>query len=290
MKEVIQLALPGGTAWFRFGGHSDRGTVRRLNEDRFLAALPVFVVADGMGGHAFGDCASQAAVDVFAKEFGGTTHATAQQVLETIHRANAAVLATTGDSGEVSGTTLSGVAFVEIGSTDSRYWMVFNVGDSRIYSWDGRSLLQLSVDHSAVQELVNLGEITRSEADTHRDRNIVTRALGADAVVDPDIWLLPARGRRTFLVCSDGLTKELSDDEISRIIVFHGVEQVRGSDGLPISLAERLVNAAVSVGGSDNVTVVIVESDLVGSGWECVENTVERDAMPGFLEETKPRG
>jgi serine/threonine protein phosphatase PrpC len=287
---MAELGRSGGTAWVRFGGHSDRGTVRRLNEDSFLATLPVFVVADGMGGHAFGDRASQAAVGAFAHAFAGSTQATAQQVLETIHLANEAVLAATSDSGAVSGTTLSGVAFVEIGPTDSHYWMAFNVGDSRVYSWDGRHLLQLSVDHSAVQELVDLGEITRLQANTHPDRNIVTRALGADTVVDPDIWLLPARGRQTFLLCSDGLTKELSDDEIARIIVFHGSQQVLESDGLPISLAERLVNAAVAAGGSDNVTVVIVESDLVGSGSTSSEDTVDRDAMPVFLEETKPRG
>jgi serine/threonine protein phosphatase PrpC len=243
-----------------------------------------------MGGHAHGDRASQAAVGAFADAFDGTTQATAQRVLETIHRANDAVLAIAGDSDAVSGTTLTGVAFVEIGPTDSYHWMAFNVGDSRVYSWDGRDLVQLSVDHSAVQELVDLGEITRLQADTHPDRNIVTRALGADAVVDPDIWLLPARGRQTFLLCSDGLTKELGDDEIARIIVFHGSELLRETDRLPVTLAERLVNAAVAAGGSDNVTVVVVESDLVGSGATSSDDTLDRDAMPGFLEETRPRG
>ena len=290
VDEMTELQLPSGTARFRFGGYSDRGVVRRQNEDSFLASLPLFAVADGMGGHAFGDRASQAAIGALAQAFDGTTHATAQQVLETIHRANEAVLAVTGGSDEVSGTTLCGVAFVEIGPTDSHHWMAFNVGDSRIYSWDGRHLLQLSVDHSAVQELVELGEITRLQATTHPDRNIVTRALGADTTVDPDIWLLPARGHQTFLLCSDGLNKELSDDEIARIIVFHGSEQMRESDGLPITLSERLVSAAVAAGGSDNVTVVVVESDLVGSSAKSSEETVDRDAMPGLLEETKPRG
>ena len=289
MEAMTELQLPSGTARFRFGGHSDRGAVRRLNEDSFLVSLPLFAVADGMGGHAFGDLASQAAVNALSEAFTGTIHATAPQVLEAIHRANEAVLAVSGGSDVVSGTTVSGVAFVGVGPTESPHWMAFNVGDSRIYRWDGRHLLQLSVDHSAVQELVDLGEITRLQAITHPDRNIVTRALGADTIVDPDIWLLPARGRQTFLLCSDGLTKELSDDEIARIIVFHGVEQVRESDGLPITLAERLVRAAVAAGGSDNVTVVIVESDLVGSDSTSSEDTVDRDAMPGFLEETKPR-
>ena len=290
MEAMTELHLPSGTARFRFGGHSDRGAVRRLNEDSFLVSLPLFAVADGMGGHAFGDLASQAAIKALSEAFTGTIHATAPQVLEAIHRANEAVLAVSGGSDVVSGTTVSGVAFVAIGPTESPHWMAFNVGDSRIYRWDGRHLLQLSVDHSAVQELVDLGEITRLQAITHPDRNIVTRALGADTIVDPDIWLLPARGRQTFLLCSDGLTKELSDDEIARIIVFHGVEQVRESDGLPITLAERLVRAAVAAGGSDNVTVVIVESDLVGSSAKSSEETVDRDAMPALLEVTKPRG
>jgi len=144
-------------------------------------------------------------------------------------------------------------------------WMVFNIGDSRTYSWDGRQLRQVSVDHSAVQELVDLGQITRREADRHPDRNIVTRAIGADDSVDADVWLIPVAGRQTFLLCSDGLTKELTDDEISRIIVFHGAQEKRTSGATPITLAERLVSAAVAAGGSDNVTVVVVESELVGS-------------------------
>jgi serine/threonine protein phosphatase PrpC len=169
--------------------------------------------------------------------------------------------------------------------------MAFNVGDSRTYSWDGRTLAQLSVDHSAVQELVDLGEISAQQAATHPHRNIVTRALGAEAEVDPDIWILPARARQTFLLCSDGLTKELSDDEIARIIVFHDSVQQRPSDGLPLSLAERLVSAAVAAGGSDNVTVVVVEAELVGlNSGVGADDTVDRDAISGVLEDTRPRG
>jgi serine/threonine protein phosphatase PrpC len=287
-----EFTLPDGSVRFRFAGHSDRGAVRRLNEDSFLAALPLFVVADGMGGHAFGDKASQAAVGAFDRAFAGIQHAHPQDVLDTIKLANQAVLAVSDDAGKpgaISGTTLVGLAFVEAGPAGNYHWMVFNVGDSRIYSWDGRVLAQLSVDHSAVQELVDLGQITRLEADHHPDRNIVTRALGADSEVDADVWLLPARDRQTFVLCSDGLTKELSDDEIARIIVFHATESVRQSDGLPITLSERLVNAAIAAGGSDNVTVVVVESELIGDAAVSSDDTVDRDAMPGFLEETRPR-
>lgn len=288
-----EIASLDGTITLRFAGHSDRGAVRRLNEDSFLASMPLFLVADGMGGHAFGDRASQAAVAAFAGVIDGEP-ASPRVVLETIRRANAAVLAVSENSDTpdaISGTTLAGVAFVTIGAGEGYHWMAFNIGDSRIYSWDGRTLSQLSVDHSAVQELVELGQITKSEAERHPDRNIVTRALGAALEVDADIWLVPARSRQTFIICSDGLPKELSDDEIARIIVFHHAEAHRGSDGMPITLAERLVNAAIAAGGSDNVTAVVVESDMVGSGASLTtEETVDRDAIPEFLEETRPRG
>lgn len=286
------IDLPAGSVRFSYAGHSDRGAVRRVNEDSFLTAPPLFVVADGMGGHAFGDRASQATIAVFAELVDSDDPVTAQDVLDTIRAANEAVLALADDQdGALSGTTLTGVAFVDIGSSENYHWMAFNVGDSRTYSWDGRTLAQLSVDHSAVQELVDLGQITKLEAEKHPNRNIVTRALGADDIVDADIWLLPARSRQTFLLCSDGLTKELGDDEIARIIVFHDAEQLRETDSLPISLAERLVRAAVAAGGSDNVTVVVVESELVGASVPHSEDdTLDRGGLSRQLEDTRPRG
>ena len=289
----LEFALPGLTASFRVEGHSDRGSVRRVNEDSFFASPPVFVVADGMGGHAFGERASQAAVSTFAAAFPRDEPARTQEILDTIASANDAVVALTAkaDGVGISGTTLTGVALVDVGGSDNYHWMAFNVGDSRTYAWDGRTLAQLSVDHSEVQELVDLGRITRAEADRHPHRNVVTRALGADSDVDPDIWILPARARQTFLLCSDGLTKELPDDEIARIIVFHDAEQLRKTDSLPMTLAERLVHAAIAAGGSDNVTVVVVECELTGigaAGWS--DDTLERGNLPGVLEDTRPRG
>ena len=287
-----EFELPGVTVRFHVAGHSDRGAVRRINEDSFLIAAPLFVVADGMGGHAFGDRASQAAVAAFAGAIEEGRPANAQAVIDTIRVANDAVLGLADQNdGALSGTTLTGVAFVDIGSTDNYHWMAFNVGDSRTYSWDGRSLAQVSVDHSAVLELVDLGQLTKLEAEHHPNRNVVTRALGADDIVDADIWLLPARARQTFLLCSDGLTKELSDDEIARIIVFHDAEQLRESDSLPMSLAERLVNAAIAAGGSDNVTVVVVQSELVGAeAPPSDDDTLERGGLSRLLEDTRPRG
>ena len=286
-----EFALPGVTVRFRFSGHTDRGAVRRINEDSFLMSAPLFVIADGMGGHAFGDRASQAAIAVFADALMDDAPASATAILQTVTRANAAVLELSTGSDALSGTTLTGVAFVDLDSAGNYHWMAFNVGDSRSYSWDGRTLTQLSVDHSAVQELIDSGVLSKAEAERHPQRNVITRALGADDTVDADIWLLPARARQTFLLCSDGLSKELSDDEIARIIVFHDAEQLRDTDNLPMSLAERLVNAAIAAGGSDNVTVVIVESELVGVGNQhSDDDTLDRGALSGQLEDTRPRG
>ncbi len=162
------------------------------------------------------------------------------------------------DEGEegtaVAGTTLTGVALVDAGDGAGFHWMVFNIGDSRVYSWDGRTLEQLSVDHSAVQELVDAGLLRAEDAERHPDRNVITRAIGADEVVDPDVWFIPATGRQVFLICSDGLSKEVDDEQLADILA--------GDTGHAAGLAGELVDAALEHGGRDNVTVIVVESVL----------------------------
>ncbi|MGL4339169.1 MAG: PP2C family protein-serine/threonine phosphatase [Rhodoglobus sp.] len=288
-----QCEFLGVTVRFRFSGFSDRGAVRRINEDSFLIAAPVFVVADGMGGHDFGDRASREAIAAFADAVTDDAPTQVPTVLEAIRAANDRVvqLSSQSNGDTIAGTTLSGLAFVTGDSSGNYHWMAFNIGDSRSYRWDGRSLTQISVDHSVVQELVDSGQLTVRQAERHPNRHIVTRALGAAPVVDADVWLFPAHDRQRFLLCSDGLSKELDDEEIARIIVFHDAEQLRNTDTVPMSLAQRLVNAAVSAGGSDNVTVVIVESELVGANaLHSDDDTLERGALLGHLEETRPRG
>ena len=275
-----EFAIGNAIVRLRHAGHSDVGAVRSSNEDSFLAAPPFWIVADGMGGHAHGDLASRSAVEVFerARSAGAVS---ARAVLAAVRDANAAVLSLREDA--LSGTTLTGVAIVDIEGAGP-HWMTFNVGDSRTYLWDGRRLEQQSIDHSAVQELVAAGVITPADAAAHPQRNVVTRALGAESEVEPDVWLVPLRGRQTFLLCSDGLTKELDDDEIARIIVFHDQQASREPDGP--TLPERLVGAAIAAGGRDNVTVVVVESELPEEAVD-FEETVDRH--PRLLEDTMPR-
>jgi len=290
MQQTREYAAPGAIMRVGSRGSSDRGSVRAVNEDTFLAQAPYWVVADGMGGHAHGDRASRAAVEVFAAA-DASDIPSGEQVLSTIVAANDAVTALAADGSGFSGTTLTGLALVRVAHTSALHWMVFNVGDSRTYTWNGRELDQVSVDHSAVQELIERGALSVEDAAFHPQRNVVTRALGADDEVEPDLWVFPVAGRQTFLLCSDGLTKELGDDEIARIVRFHEAERARqGPDAAGPELADRLVGAAVAAGGRDNVTVVVVESVFEGAGRDDDGETRERPDIPGLLEDTTPRG
>jgi len=188
----------------------------------------------------------------------------------------------------VACTTLAGLVRVSVGADGAQYWMVLNVGDSRVYNWNGRNLVQLSVDHSAVQELIDAGELSALDGRTHPDRNVVTRALGAADEVDADVWLIPVRGRQTFLVCSDGLSRELDDATIAAILGGDPDSHPDAEDPA-LSMAERLVGAAVRAGGHDNVTAIVIES-LADGGGEALADTRDRLAVERALEETRPRG
>ncbi len=267
--------LPHARVTFNVSAASDKGLVRRVNEDSFVDVPPLFLVADGMGGHAFGDRASQETARVLSSLLPSHEPATATAILAAVAAANLAVQAISAD--DFAGTTLAGVALVQTDSTQACHWMAFNIGDSRVYSWDGRVLRQVSVDHSAVQELVDSGAITAAEAAVHPDRNIITRAIGIDGELEPDVWLLPAGGTQSFVICSDGLTKELDD---------RAIEVVLATTALDASPADRLVAAALASGGADNVTVVVVESTLsiLSAGEASSANK-----LPTHLEETLPR-
>jgi len=285
VQSTTVIPLPSGEARLVVSAQTAIGTVRSVNEDSYLAATPLFVVADGMGGHERGDRASQTVVAVLQEQLQEGTLPTPAMVLTAITDANVAVRALTGDNGQrlISGTTLAGLALVE-SQEGSVHWMAFNVGDSRIYSWNGRVLEQLSVDHSAVQELVDAGQITELAARSHPERNVITRAVGAEDLVDADVWLLPIGGAQSFVLCSDGLTKELDDTAIARLLAEYG------SDGAahPATIADALVDAANRAGGKDNITVVVLDCSIEGAHLDD-DNTNERSLLAAHLEETRPR-
>ncbi|MBH0008855.1 PP2C family serine/threonine-protein phosphatase [Salinibacterium sp. SWN1162] len=282
VSEHYDIALPQGVMRMTVSAASDCGPHRTINEDSFLVLPGLFVVADGMGGHSFGDRASQCVVQSIARSVGHLQTRTPEHIVQAIAEANDAVMALNAPNESVSGTTLSGIALVTVGADPEPRWMAFNVGDSRVYSWNGRQLEQITVDHSAVQELIELGHITALEATSHPDRNIITRALGIHSAVNPDFWLLPAGAQHTFVACSDGLTKELDDDLIAGILA----DRAAVSEGE--TLANRLVAGAIAAGGSDNVTVVVIEASRIGLAHTADEDTAERD-FSHYLEQTRPR-
>jgi protein phosphatase len=224
------------------------GRVREHNEDAGLVLPHLVAVADGMGGHAAGEVASGLAVEAL-RPLGESAQRPPHEVLDGVVAANRAILDSAARHPEQTGmaTTLAGLAQVVVDG--SPQWVVFNIGDSRVYrALDGR-LAQVTEDHSEVAELVAMGMLTPDEALTHPARNIVTRCLGRDPLEPVDSWLLsPERGER-FLLCTDGLTNELRDPQIGRVLLD-------GDD--PQVIADRLVAAAVEAGGRDNVTVVVV--------------------------------
>jgi protein phosphatase len=240
-----------------YGAATDVGLVRKVNEDSMLGLPPVFVVADGMGGHAGGDVASRIVVEEFARlaeEYDPASGA--QGVADAFVRAQARIVAygqaqRATQPGWHAGTTAVVASLVLDGGTTK--WLLANLGDSRVYRLIGDRLEQVSVDHSVVQELVDAGQITAEEAATHPERHIITRALGSPEGVDPDFFLLPLESVERLLLCSDGISGMISDAEIHEIL-----ERVHD----PRDAADALVRAAVAAGGRDNATAVVV--DVVG--------------------------
>ena len=231
----------------RAGGATDVGLVRAHNEDNYLADERLFAVADGVGGHKAGEVASQTAVDTLRREF---RELTTDGLIGAVKTANRTVwdLAEANPEQRGMGTTLTAVALVDEGGEERL--AVVNVGDSRAYLLQHGELEQLTEDHSLVEQLVREGQLTPEEAQVHPQRSIITRALGLDPEVEVDSWqLTPYRGDR-FLLCSDGLTNEVSDDEIASTL--RTVSE-------PEEAARQLVQEARNHGGSDNITCVVVD-------------------------------
>jgi protein phosphatase len=231
------------------GYGTDRGLRRELNEDSFIAADPIFAVADGMGGHEAGEVASELCIRALGDTpalAAGLRSATAADVQGALERADTSIREATQSR---AGTTVSGVVLVE--ELGVPYWLVFNIGDSRTYRLSQGILDQITVDHSEVQELVDAGHITSDEALVHPRRHVVTRAVGAGTETAADYWLMPVEAGDRILVCSDGLTEDVSDEDIFGILTTLGDPQ---------DAADALIQAALRSGGRDNITAVIVDA------------------------------
>lgn len=231
------------------GAATDVGRVRQMNEDRYLADERLFAVADGVGGHQAGEVASQTSVETLLRIFSEGEHTT-EGLVHAAEAANQAVWQLAQGSREKRGmgTTLTALALVSEGGDDQL--ALINVGDSRAYLLQQGELTQITEDHSLVEELVRDGKLTPAEAQVHPQRSIITRALGMEPQIEVDSWeIIPFTGDR-ILLCSDGLTNELSDERIASTL-----RQLAD----PQEAAHDLVRQARASGGSDNITVVVVD-------------------------------
>ena len=230
---------------------TDRGRKRSSNEDAFGISVEhgVYLVCDGMGGAAAGEVASSMAVDEMLRLLTSRAQDAplAQAAEEAVRATNEAIFSRSQRNARLRGmgTTLVGLLVEE------RRALVINIGDSRCYRLRNRSLEQLTVDHSLVDELVRAGQITPDAALHSPLRNVITRALGTRREVTPDIFEYEVEPDDLFLLCSDGLTRELPDSLI---------ESLLGADSPLDELCARLVSAANTAGGNDNITCLLVRA------------------------------
>lgn len=235
---------------------TDIGVQREMNQDYFYTSeeavgpLPnLFLVADGMGGHRAGDFASRNAVEWIVRSIRDSKKSDPRDVLnDAINDASAHILKYARSHPEMKGmgTTVVAATLLDDGL------LAANVGDSRLYVLDG-SLHQVTEDHSLVQEMVRLGEMDPETAKHHPDKNIITRAVGVTESVSVDFFQNESRSIQDILLCSDGLTNMVEDEEI---------EEILEDGGLNVSeKVKRLVSQANAGGGKDNITVVLIEKE-----------------------------
>ena len=230
-----------------FGSRTDVGCQRERNEDSLIVRPPLFVVADGMGGHAAGDIASEVAVNTMASL--APTIPDVDLLGRAVESANHAVITEAKKAGcEGMGTTMT--ACVLQGDKIA----IAHVGDSRAYLLHAGKLQQLTRDHSWVADMVEQGQLTEEEARVHPNRSVITRALGSDPHMQPDLYEVTASEGDRLLLCSDGLTGMVEDGDIQAMLA-----RIRD----PQRCAAALVNEAIAHGGADNITVIVV--DIAGT-------------------------
>ena len=230
-----------------FGSRTDVGSQRERNEDSLIVSPPLFVVADGMGGHNAGDVASEVAVNTLAAL--APTIPDVDLLGRAVESANHAVITESQKAGRNGmGTTITACV------VQDEKIAIAHVGDSRAYLLHTGKLQQITRDHSWVADMVEQGQLTPEEARVHPNRSVITRALGSDPYMQPDLYEVTASEGDRLLLCSDGLTGMVDDGSIQSMLA-----RIRD----PQRCAAALVNEAIANGGSDNITVIVV--DIAGT-------------------------
>ncbi len=227
-----------------YAARTDVGCVREHNEDSFIAATPLFVVADGMGGHEAGEVASEIAINTMLAEAPAQPNGDA--LINAVKAANTAILrgAADGTGRPGMGTTMTAAQVF-----DDQLFIV-QVGDSRAYLLHEGTLQQVTRDHSLMADLIEQGRITEEEARFHPQRSVITRALGSDTHVEPDLYVLRVTQGDRLLLCSDGLSGMVENASIAAIL--------RENED-PQACCDALISEALAAGGMDNVTCVVVD-------------------------------
>ncbi len=236
----------------RVYGNSDCGSVRSMNQDYFALRCEgtetLAVLCDGMGGAKSGNIASSLAVKTFlaAMERENQPEEVPQRLLSALNEANDAVYQRSKEDPDCDGmgTTLVAAWLDNRGNA-----MVLNVGDSRAYRISRNAIAQISRDHSLVAELVELGSITREDARSHPYKNYITRALGAEGTVEGDLFEIELQQQDYILLCSDGLSNLITDQELQYEVLYGGLDE---------TCCRRLVTIALERGAPDNVTAVLI--------------------------------
>ena len=240
------------------GGRTDVGIIRSGNEDNYIIVPDrgIFVVADGMGGHAAGEVASEMAVRYVARELGSPRGLSDEEVAErmraAIRAANGAIFQRTLTEHDKRGMGTTVTALVV---HDARF-LIGQVGDSRAYLLRDSKLVQLTKDHSYVQEQVDAGYLTPEQARSHPYSNVITRCVGANSDVLPDVYVGALKPVDLFLLASDGLTGMVEDTDLAQML---------GSGLPPQEQVDALIAEANRHGGLDNITAIIVRIDAVDS-------------------------
>ncbi|MAP62205.1 PP2C family protein-serine/threonine phosphatase [Microbacterium aquimaris] len=247
------VATAAGTWSLAWAATTDTGRRREINQDAVLASYPLFVVADGMGGHIGGEIASSSAVDRLSATVDGG-EITPRSIEKALAKAVRDIASHPKATDEGTGTTVTGVYLDATG--DEPHWVTLNIGDSRVYLLREGNLAQITTDHSVVQELISSGRLSPEEAENHPYGNVITRAVGPSDGVTPDYVRLDLVDGDRFVVCSDGLTKELTD---------YGIQHFLDANPDPAAAVEAMMDAALENGGRDNITIIVLNVARDGS-------------------------
>ncbi|WP_026893907.1 Stp1/IreP family PP2C-type Ser/Thr phosphatase [Clostridiisalibacter paucivorans] len=238
---------------------TDVGLIREINQDAYLWCsepnIALFAVADGMGGHNAGEIASSLAIntinDIIYRDKNKLENGDSnifRLIYNILNKANNVILSKSEKENDLSGmgTTIT-LAYIY---DDNIY--IGHIGDSRAYLFRNNKLIQITEDHSLVAQLVKNGTISEEEAANHPQKNIITRALGTDYIIKPDIFKRDIENGDIIMLCTDGLTNMLKDEDISEILTKE--------ENLDVA-CDTLINKANNVGGTDNTTVMLIKVD-----------------------------